>query len=99
MADFTMEQFLGVNPIDMARALLEEIRDYPFSGTTACENPYQLLSAVLTHALTPNDVAYNIIVAVLNPLLDPECSMYENFERLTRYYFNMFVMGIISLGF
>jgi hypothetical protein len=53
---------------------------------------------MLTHALTPNGIAYDIIVAVLNPLLDPERSMYENFERLTRYYFNMFVMGIISLA-
>jgi hypothetical protein len=97
---YMLEQFLdGVNPIDTAWALLGEVRNYPFSGTTARENPYQLLSAMLTHALTPDEVAVDIIAAAIDPLHDPEHSIYENFERLTRYYFNMFVMGIISLGF
>ena len=90
-----MEQYLnGNNPIEVARALLAEVRDHPFSGTTPREQPYQLLSAMLTHALTPYEIAVDIIAAAISLNHD----IYFNLQSLTQYYFNMFVMGIISLG-
>jgi hypothetical protein len=96
MANITMEQYLdGINPIEVARALLGEVRTYPFSGATPREQPYQLLSAMLTHALTPDEIAVNIIAAAISPDHD----IYFNLQSLTRYFFNMFVMDIISLGF
>jgi hypothetical protein len=96
MADITMEQYLdGIDAIELAWALLERVRDYPFAGPTPRQQPYQLLSAMLTHALTPYEIAVAIIVAAISANHD----IYFNLRNLTDYYFNMFVMGIISLGF
>jgi hypothetical protein len=91
-----MEQFLnGIDPIDLAWALLGQVRNYSFSGTTPRQQPYQLLSAMLTYALTPGEIADDIIAAAMSTNHD----IYINLQNLTNYYFNMFVMGIISLGF
>ena len=97
IADITLEQYLnGIDAIELAWALLERVRDYPFADPVPRQQPYQLLSAMLTHALTLYEIAVDIIVAGISENHD----IYFNLRNLADYYFNMFVMGItVSLGF
>jgi hypothetical protein len=96
MTNIAVEQYLdGLNPIHVAWALLRDVRNHTFSGTSLREQPYQMLSAMLTHAVTPDVIAVDIIAAAISPDND----VYINLQNLTQFYFNMFVMGIISLGF
>ena len=85
---------MDVPAIDLAWALLREIQPYPYPNRTPNEDPYTLLSALLTHALTPS--AEDIIATALHPVED----LYVNMEKLTDYYTNsLLVVSIISLWF
>jgi hypothetical protein len=85
-----------VAQIDLARALLELVRLHTFPHRThPRQDPYTLLSALLSNALTPSAIADDIIATASH-----RNDFYDNMEYLTDYYANsLLVMTIISLGF
>jgi len=85
-----------VTQMDLARALLDLVRLRAFPNRThPRQDPYTLLSALLSNALTPTAIAADIIATAIH-----RDDFYDNIERLTDYYANsLLVMGIISLGF